>query len=216
MYKYLNASGETVSCPKPAGTCWQPKHLTKSQVAALAAAKPDIDSFEETSYNPEFPIKETEDYGDWQFMTGKYKHMREVLEDEITDKNLELMQSFYTQGRCHIYAMALQSLQPNLTIHASIGFYDEDDDMTDEYFVDHIYCVDYLTGKAYDVTGEYESETALLESNPLYHMLERENFSTDVEGIKQDMDRNFLLPAGEKTIELAYKLALINIKEQQA
>lgn len=217
MYKYVNASGDTVVCPKPEGTCWQPKHLTKKQLSALAVSKTVTIPDAENNSNPEFPITETEEYGDTQFMTGKYRNMGEVLEEEITDKNVELIQSFFTQGRCHIYAMALQSLNPELILHVSIG-YDEDEEEynEDEYFIDHVYCVDYITGKAYDATGEYNSEEDLLQSNPLYYMLERDNFSTDVAGLKHDMDKNLLLPAGEKTIELAYKLALKNITEQQA
>jgi hypothetical protein len=32
MPKYRNYAGQTITCPKSEGTCWQPEHLTKEQV----------------------------------------------------------------------------------------------------------------------------------------------------------------------------------------
>ena len=210
MYNYVNAYGVRVSCPKPEGTCWQPKHVTAQQLKTLTSKKPSETITQLESVEQEFPVTNFDDWGDRQFMMGQYSHMREVFEDDI-NKDLEFVQSFFTQGRCHVYAMALQTLQPNLTLHVSVGW-DEENESDDNYFVDHIYCVDYITGKAYDSTGEYASEQALLESNPDFYVIERENYSTTVKDVEEEMARGELLPVGEYSMKLAYKLAALNMQ----
>lgn len=89
----------------------------------------------------------------------------------VLDKELE---DLYMNGACAIYALALKELNPNLEIAVDIWAINDEEDL----IYNHVFCLDPVTGQAYDVRGAFSSPEELMDYkkyDPLSYNLSEED-----------------------------------------
>jgi hypothetical protein len=77
------------------------------------------------------------------------KHQGDKLNPEV--------ESIFQEGGCAVYALSLKELNPNYEIAVDVW------DCDGERMYNHVFCVDPLTGKAYDSRGEFKDAESLLD-----------------------------------------------------
>lgn len=139
-------------------------------------------------YN-QIPLDET---SNTMLLPHPYQHV-----EELKHATLETLKAFFNEGRCHIYALMLQNNHPQLKLQA---IYRDDQ-------LQHIYCVNPVTGIILDSTGTYATLEEYMNADAIHRFLMVEHEPVTVEEIISLVDNGTLIHSSLATIGLAEQTA---------
>lgn len=139
--------------------------------------------------NNQIPINEN---SDTMLLPYPYEHV-----EELQHATLETLKAFFSEGRCHIYALMLQNFHPQLKFKA---IYRDNQ-------IQHIYCINPVTGIILDSTGTYATLDEYINSDAIHRFLMVEHKAITVEEINAFIEDGTLLYSSLASIELAEQTA---------
>ena len=128
---------------------------------------------------------------DTQLLPHPYTHI-----EQITTVHFETVKAIFTQGRCHIYALALKQANPTLTLKATYRSGE----------LQHVYC-QTIESQILDVTGTYPNVQTYMDANPLNQFLNITHKTITLKHIQNLIEYNTLLPPTDASIKLAQATA---------
>ena len=109
----------------------------------------------------------------------------------------EAVEAVFMYGRCHIYALTLKQLNPQLQLKA---IYRDNN-------LHHVYCLNPETGETMDASGTYKSIDSYVDADPLQRYLLVTHKDITVEEINKLIEYNVLVPASQESVFLAQRTA---------